>query len=138
MRVADDETDDSDDAESPHDVSIALEHGDHHGFILGYRSSDVDLKKLHPLPSQLPFIWQIYVENVDPLVKILHVPTMTQTIREATTNLKDISASLEALLFSIYFAAITSMEPEDVSPIYRNISHRVLIHGVGHDELRLR
>lgn len=82
--------------------------------MLGYRSSDVDLSTLHPPQAQVPFLWQIYVENIDPLVKILHVPTMSKNISNLRNNMKDIPPAMEALLFSIYYAAVTSMEPAEV------------------------
>jgi hypothetical protein len=43
---------------------------DHHGFIMGYSSAKVDLRPLHPLPSQIPFYWETFKENVDPLCKV--------------------------------------------------------------------
>lgn len=39
--------------------------------------------QLRPLPSQVSFIWEIYVERVDPFVKVLHLPTTFKTIKEA-------------------------------------------------------
>ena len=89
----------------------------HQSFIMGYSSSDVELKRLHPLPSQIPFYWQKYLENVDPLVKITHTPTMNKVIREVQNKLDSLSAGTEALMFSIYLATIISMSPEDVSNI---------------------
>lgn len=83
---------------------------------MGYRSADVDLRPFHPLPSQIPFIWQIYQENVDPLVKILHVPSMDKLIREIRNNLDTLTPPTEALMFSIYYAAITSMDEAEVCP----------------------
>ena len=87
----------------------------HQSFIMGYSSSNVNLKRLHPLPSQIPFYWQKYIENVDPLVKITHTPTMNKVIREVQSKLDSLSAGTEALMFSIYFATIISMDSEDVS-----------------------
>ncbi|KAK1528554.1 fungal specific transcription factor domain-containing protein [Colletotrichum costaricense] len=112
----DQDTDDSDVEDTPdhspiQDTDAAT---DHHAFILGYRSSDVDLRKLHPLPSQIPFMWQVYQENVEPLLKILHIPTMEKLIRDMRRNIDELTAGNEALLFSIYYAAITSMEDEEV------------------------
>ncbi|KAG9237384.1 fungal-specific transcription factor domain-containing protein [Amylocarpus encephaloides] len=86
----------------------------HQGFIMGYSSSDVDLRGLHPLPSQIPFYWQTFLDNVHPLVKIVHAPTMSQTIRDVQNNMESLSRSTEALMFSIYFATITSMSAEEV------------------------
>ncbi|KAI0170020.1 fungal-specific transcription factor domain-containing protein [Hypoxylon sp. FL1284] len=114
-RLSDEDSDGgSDDASSPGTLSQYPNQVDHHAFVLGYSSSNVDLRKLHPLPSQIPFIWQVYQENVDPLVKILHVPTMNKTIRDLRSNMNDISPGLESLMFAIYYASITSMEDEEV------------------------
>ena len=38
---------------------------------------------LQPLPSQMLYIWQVYIENIDPLLKILHVPTMVKVLRDS-------------------------------------------------------
>ncbi len=93
----------------------------HQAFILGYRSADVDLRPLHPSPSQIPFMWQIFQENVDPIVKVLHVPTMNRLIREVRNNPDSLTPSTEALMFSIYYAAMTSMNDDEVRPLLLSI-----------------
>ena len=70
------------------------------------------------MPSQIPFIWQVYTENIDPLLKILHVPTMNSLIRKLRTNMDILTPGLEALMFSIYFSAITSMEEDEVGLLF--------------------
>ncbi|KAI1384350.1 fungal-specific transcription factor domain-containing protein [Hypoxylon trugodes] len=112
--LSDEDSEGSDDGSSPGSLNPYSDQVDHHGFVLGYSSSNVDLRKLHPLPSQIPFIWQVYQENVDPLVKILHVPSMNKVIRELRTNINDLSPGMEALMFAIYYASITSMEEHEV------------------------
>ncbi|KAI1815242.1 hypothetical protein GGS20DRAFT_356020 [Poronia punctata] len=110
-----DESDHSSEEETPAaDNPYAERHADHHGFIFGYSSSNVELRKLHPLPSQMLYYWQIYTENVDPIIKILHAPTMTKIIRGICADMNTITPGIEALMFAIYLAAITSMEPEEV------------------------
>lgn len=108
------ETDDSGTESSPGQEPSDKPAVDHHAFIFGYRSSDVDLRDLHPLPSQLPYIWQVYQENVDPIAKILHVPTTDKLIREVRNNMDSLTPSTEALMFAIYYAATTSLEEEEV------------------------
>ncbi|KAI1655330.1 fungal-specific transcription factor domain-containing protein [Daldinia decipiens] len=112
--LIDDDSEPSDDGSSPDSLHPRPDSIDHHGFVLGYSSSNVDLRKLHPLPSQIPFFWQVYQENVDPLVKILHVPSMNKIIRELRSNMDGISPGMEALMFAIYYASITSMEENEV------------------------
>jgi hypothetical protein len=89
--------------------------GDHHAFIFGYKSADVDLRGCHPLPSHIPFLWSVFRENVDPLIKILHVPTMEEILRDARKNPSDLSPGNAALVFAIYYSAVVSMEPEEVN-----------------------
>lgn len=87
---------------------------EHQGFLFGYSSTMVDLRSLHPLPSQIPYFWDVFVENVDPLTRVLHVPTMAKAIKEAKENLDCLSKSIEALLFAIYYSVVTSMSQEEV------------------------
>ena len=114
------DTEDSGDDPTP-DQSPSASGGDnggggpvHHAFLLGYSSADVDLSKLHPLPSQVPFLWQIYQENVDPLVKVLHKPSIEALMRELRRNPQSLKAADQALIFTIYYAAIASMEEDEV------------------------
>lgn len=60
-------------------------------------------------------MWQVYQENVDPIVKVLHVPTVDNLVKETRKNLDSLTPANEALMFAIYFAAITSMDEADVS-----------------------
>lgn len=115
-RLTDEDTEESDDESSPTTTQTERTSADHHAFIFGYRSCDVDLRTLHPLPSQIPFIWGVYKENVDPIVKLVHVPTMNKLIREVIHDLDHLTPPTEALVFSIYYAAISSMDEDGVRP----------------------
>ncbi|KAI5866508.1 hypothetical protein GGS23DRAFT_550917 [Durotheca rogersii] len=66
----------------------------------------------HPPPVQIFALWQIYLDNVDPLLKLTHTPTLQTHILDARTRLDKVSRSLEALMFSIYLMAITSIDEE--------------------------
>jgi hypothetical protein len=69
--------------------------------------------ELHPEPKHIYFIWQTFVEAVNPLIKIIHVPSLQKRILEATWNLAQIDKSLAALMFSIYTLSVTSLSAED-------------------------
>ncbi|KAH7175244.1 hypothetical protein EDB81DRAFT_895687 [Dactylonectria macrodidyma] len=83
-------------------------------FILGCNPPDDIPSSLHPSPSQIPFYWQTFVENVDPLIKIFHVPTMDKFMREMQRDIKSLSPPEDALMFAIYHAAVTSMSQIEV------------------------
>ncbi|CAL3968320.1 unnamed protein product [Diplocarpon coronariae] len=100
--------------DSPPSPDFTTPGSEHQSFVFGYSSSQVNVKDLHPLPSHLPIYLQMYAQKVDPLVKILHIPTIKVIIMEAARDLGSLSPSSEALLFALYFAVITSMSQEEV------------------------
>ncbi|KAK4154716.1 fungal-specific transcription factor domain-containing protein [Chaetomidium leptoderma] len=112
--LTDEASDESDVEATPESADHEKSLVDHQSFILGYRSADVDLKPLHPLPSQIPFIWQVYQENVDPILKVIHVPSMSKLIKALRHNFDSLTPSTEALMFSIYYASITSLDEDEV------------------------
>ena len=63
--------------------------------------------------STLPLYWDTYKTNVDPLVKVVHVPTMTAQVLEAAQHMDSIPRGMEALLMAIYYAAATSLWEEE-------------------------
>jgi hypothetical protein len=71
----------------------------------------------HPTPVQIFLLWQTYLDNVNPLLKLFHAPTVQQTILDAASNLENISQSTEALMFAIYFLSITSLKNNDCERI---------------------
>ncbi|KAH7129035.1 hypothetical protein EDB81DRAFT_906835 [Dactylonectria macrodidyma] len=78
------------------------------------RAQDVPLKDLHAFPSQVQFIWQIYIENVDRYSKMLHVPTFAKRIQDLQGDFSRMTPGMEALMFAITMSAINSMSNEDV------------------------
>jgi hypothetical protein len=70
------------------------------------------LTAFHLQPDQVSVLWQVFKDNVDPIVRLLHKPSMQKHIMDAKENLGVVTLPLEALLFAIYFASITSMTEE--------------------------
>ncbi|KAL9563930.1 hypothetical protein ACKAV7_011965 [Fusarium commune] len=87
---------------------------DTHALVLCCTSPDSNLSSQHPSPSQIPFYWQTFVENVNPLVKLFHIPTLSKTIRSIQGRVRSLGPPEEALIFAIYFAAVGSMALEEV------------------------
>lgn len=80
--------------------------------LLGTRKTPVDLSTFHPSTVDIFKLWQIYLDNVNPLLKVTHAPTVQVRIIEAVGNISNIPSPFEALLFSIYCMAIFSIEDE--------------------------
>jgi len=76
------------------------------------------LKDTHPSPVHIFRLWQTYLDNVDPLVKLFHAPTVQHRILEASSDLANISKGIEALMFGIYALAVTSLADEDCKTMF--------------------
>lgn len=67
----------------------------------------------HPPPKRIHELWKIFIDNVDPLTKILHIPTLRPAIERAVGDIAAIPRSFEALMFAIYSTAVMSLNDED-------------------------
>ncbi|KAI1323304.1 hypothetical protein F5Y16DRAFT_403606 [Xylariaceae sp. FL0255] len=103
---------------SPSTLELDRTPSERHAFLFQHNlnSSLSSSHDFHPLPSQIPFLLDIFSDNVNLIVQIVHMPTIRKLVRPSrggtTVQLTPVN---EALLFAIYYAAITSMEEEDVT-----------------------
>jgi hypothetical protein len=95
-----------------HAFDTMFEDNDGFPFVVGGQTTSV--ASAHPPYTQIVPLWQIYINNVNPLLKISHVPTLQQQIITAAADLAKIPRPLEALMFAIYFSAVTSMSDNEV------------------------
>ena len=122
MRLEAGDSDTSEDEDSPGKPPSTQElhraPSERHGFLFGHNlnPSAPDLREFHPLPSQIPFLLDVFCESVHSIMPIVHFPTVAKIARDLRgSNMTSLTPANEALMFSIYYAAITSMEEEDVS-----------------------
>lgn len=76
--------------------------------------SDVaNLRDLHPPPMQAFMLWQTFLQNVNPLSKVIHAPLVQPQVIEASKDFDSVPKPSVALLFAIYAAAVMSLKEED-------------------------
>ncbi|PWY82107.1 hypothetical protein BO70DRAFT_291865 [Aspergillus heteromorphus CBS 117.55] len=78
------------------------------------------LDSLHPEPRHIYRFWQIFVQSVNPLTKIIHVPTLQQRILDASWDPTNTPAPLTAMLFAIYTHAVTALSPTSCSTSFQS------------------
>ena len=77
--------------------------------LLGSSFDNRDLRTQHPDPIQGFRLWQAFLDNVNPLTKVIHTPSVQQSLLEAMGNLDKAPKAIESLMFSIYACATYSM-----------------------------
>ncbi|TKA72578.1 hypothetical protein B0A55_07220 [Friedmanniomyces simplex] len=70
-----------------------------------------------PQPAQPPAnhvvqLWQTYLTNVDPILKIVHAPTLQQTVLSQVGK-PDMALNLKALTSAIYFISVVSLQDDE-------------------------
>ncbi|CRG90958.1 Thiamine repressible genes regulatory protein thi1 [Talaromyces islandicus] len=72
------------------------------------------LASLHPDPVQSLKLWNVFLENVNPLTKVIHAPSVQKQIMEVIGDIESVGKGFEALLFAVYCCALNSMTEDEV------------------------
>lgn len=72
-----------------------------------------DLLEFHPSYDHAMVLWTAHMQNVEPLCKILHIPTTAKMVETVARQPSTASKAQECQLFSIYHFAVFSMDEED-------------------------
>ncbi|KAE8387993.1 hypothetical protein BDV23DRAFT_160092 [Aspergillus alliaceus] len=80
--------------------------------IFGYRAIASSLQHLHPSLPQAVTLFAAFTENVAPLVRIFHMPTLTHVYWDAIASLDSLDKHTETLIFAIHYSAVVSLTPE--------------------------
>ena len=70
----------------------------------GPRPEDVQLEAVHVFQ-----LWKIFLDRVNPLMKIIHAPSLQAYIMEAAADITKLALNYQALLYGIYTLAVLSL-----------------------------
>ncbi|KAI1264232.1 hypothetical protein F5Y18DRAFT_391457 [Xylariaceae sp. FL1019] len=85
--------------------------------LFGFRSIAHSLRHLHPSLQQSVALYQIFTDNIVPIVRIFHMPTLTRIYWSAVASLDSLDRETEALLFAIYYSAVISLDTTQCSEL---------------------
>lgn len=80
--------------------------------------STANIEDLVPDPVHAFKLWQLFLDRVNPLLKVVHVPSIQPVVLEGAINMMSLPHHQQALIFSIYTVASLSMtEPESIQTL---------------------
>ncbi|GKT49821.1 aurofusarin cluster transcription factor aurR2 [Colletotrichum spaethianum] len=65
-----------------------------------------------PIPA-IEVLWRVFLERVDPVTKVIHVPTFRMRIVDAMNDFTNVPLDTVALLFSIFLTASGSLSRQE-------------------------
>lgn len=78
--------------------------------LFGIKRKDLDFAALHPPSSRIFKYWQIFLDNANSLLKIVHAPSFQARLVDALGDLSTAPPAMHALLFGIYCMAIHTLD----------------------------
>lgn len=75
--------------------------------------STLDLAEYQPSQQAAHTLWRTHVDNVEPICKILHIPSTTELVQRVSAQPQSTTKAEECLLFAIWHFAVFSMTEED-------------------------
>jgi hypothetical protein len=111
------DTDDEDDA-APEILTPDENADENAGLFLGGDNMspspcETALDDLWPDPTHIRLLWFTFVCRVNPLTKIIHVPSLEPLVSESVEGFSRLPKNVVALFFSIHLMAVISMSPDE-------------------------
>lgn len=79
------------------------------GILLNPLITHNDVKTLLPSRWQATTLWDTYLQRIDPVLKLLHIPTYKARIFAAISRPDSAPADVHCLLFAIFYSATTAL-----------------------------
>lgn len=76
------------------------------------------LPLLHPSPEITQRLKDVFVDRVDALMKIIHLPTFWDLLAKTQENPFKVQKSAQALVFAFYLATITSLDEHECQAVF--------------------
>ncbi|ATY62167.1 C6 transcription [Cordyceps militaris] len=77
------------------------------------------LRDCHPTLHCLYALKDVYMDRVDPLMKIIHLPTFWESVRDAAERKEQVSKPIEAVIFCFYFATISVVDEKQCEALFK-------------------
>jgi len=75
-----------------------------------FMGSYLELSDYHPTAEYSMLLWKTHVTNVEPICKVLHIPSVDELVKRLSWQPGSASKSEECLLFAIYHFAVFSLD----------------------------
>ncbi|ETS81914.1 hypothetical protein PFICI_06916 [Pestalotiopsis fici W106-1] len=86
-----------------------------------------DLIGCYPQSVHIFYLWQVFLDRIHPLTRILHSPTMQPIMMKASAGVKQISASHVSLLFAICLTATVALKDAECT-CFLGVTKQEAIH----------
>ncbi|KAF1363463.1 hypothetical protein EJ07DRAFT_152273 [Lizonia empirigonia] len=84
-----------------------------HNHLFGRPKTNIPLSALHPPHVHIFRLWQVYCDNLSPLLRVTHAQMLQAQILDAAGEVAGMGRELEARMFGVYCAAVMRLGEEE-------------------------
>ena len=120
-QTMDDVSDEEETSQDPSSSSPST-HTPHSSVLFGGTPPASDIRLLHPSPAHMSMLCEIYAKQFDPMYKVLHIPSLRGLVSHVSANVQEMPSGnyVEALLFAVYYGAITTLTPQQCMQYFQD------------------
>lgn len=85
------------------------------GALMGFRRN---LLHCHPTHAEAMVLWNTHIENVEPICKVLHIPSSTKMADEVSRKPETAARENECVLFAVYHFAVFTLTDEKCEKLF--------------------
>ncbi|KAL4804586.1 hypothetical protein BDV18DRAFT_142245 [Aspergillus unguis] len=85
----------------------------------------IDINQVKPSAPTIAILWEKYLDVVDPVLKMVHTPTVQKLVVEAMRD-RELDLASQCLLFAVYYGAVAAMSQSDCKDEFQE-NRRVLL-----------
>lgn len=112
QEAEDDESDDDITNLEPVPPEVDGDRSGSNAALFGFRALAYSLRSYHPTLPQAVNLFAVFTENVSPVIRLFHMPTLSKSYWDWIDSLDSLDKNTEALLFAIYYSSCISL-PND-------------------------
>ncbi|KAI0418866.1 fungal-specific transcription factor domain-containing protein [Xylaria grammica] len=105
---------DDGDQEESEPSTVGLSPDNNSDLFLGVEDASIDLQELQPDLVNVFRLWQLFLDRVNPLTKVIHAPSLQPYVMDAAADINKIPISYQALVFSVYTMTVVSLTSQEV------------------------
>lgn len=124
--MLDDSSSERESASRGKESSNQMERASRYSFMFTPTNNTNSVLQFMPSTDQLLTIFDVFQENVDPVARVFHRPTLQKVITGAMNESSRISKTVQAVVFSICFAAVTSVDELECVKLFGEEQQRLL------------
>lgn len=92
-----------------------------------FGSQFMDLASVRPTPAQAQMCFEAFREKIDPMVKVVHIPSLQAIVLRKTYDEENLTAGEDALLLTVCFTATITMSDSEIESCWGMPKNAALI-----------